>query len=118
MLANDEILATYLSRNHSIPHYAETDGEKVLMLLRQFISITNSGNAQAGYDFAKNIMAKKIPLGALLLCEETRDYVLTLYELADHFYSSPCTTGQWMKSHMTDVYGGVRFFYVIPNNWY
>lgn len=115
MLANDERLATYLSRNHSIPHYAETDGEKVLMLLRQFISISNAGNMAAGYEYAKNLVAKKIPLGAIFLCEETREYVMTLNEFSDHFYSSTCMTGQWMKTHLMGTFGGVKCFYICLN---
>lgn len=107
MLANDGLLANYLSRNHQIPHYAETDGEKVLMLLRHWNSTRNASGIESAHKYAKELHNRRNPLGALLLCQETQDFVMTLYEFSDHFHSSRCMTGQWMKSTLNDVSGGV-----------
>lgn len=107
MLAEDGLLANYLSRNHQIPHYAESDGERLLMQLRQFISIRNSAGPEAVDEFTRDLTSKKNALGPLLQCPETRDYVLALYDFSFHFHSSLCMTGSWMKTNLNDVFGGV-----------
>ena len=109
MLANDARLANYLSRNVQITHYAEGDGERVLMQLWQFISHRNSGNEEAVEGYLGELAAKKNPLGLLLQCDETQEFLLSLYDLSHHFHVSPCMTGSWMRTNLNDVYGGVSF---------
>jgi hypothetical protein len=107
MLANDARLANYLSRNHQIPHYSESDGERLLMQLRDYMSVRKSGNQEDLDNYLKGLHYKKNVLGTVLQSPESQEYIVSLYELAHHFYSSPCLTGGWMRNNLNDVYGGV-----------
>jgi hypothetical protein len=106
MLANDGLLARHLSRNLHIQQFTETEGEKTLMLLRQYRSNQIQGGSKAE-EFAQNLYDRRNALGSFLLCRETQDYLMTLLEMSPHYHVNDLLSLSWMKKHLTNIYGGV-----------
>ena len=111
MLANEGLLARHLSRNLHNQQYVESEGEKTLMLLRQFRSSQIQGDSIAE-SFAQNLYDRRHGVGAFLLCPETKEYLMTLLEMSAHYHVPELLSLHWMRKHLSNVYGGVSAQYV------
>lgn len=112
MLANNGMLATYLARNHSIPHYAETDGEKLLMALKHLRSERMLQGEQGVIEYIRNLYERKNIVGLMLISPLMLEYATTLFEASTHYHETAPLTTTWIKSQLMTPHGGVSIIQV------
>jgi hypothetical protein len=103
-LAEDEMLATELSRNEKKLQYAESDGESLLMTLRTWRGLKGDKAEDYLKSLGKNMNSG---LAQVLNHQESREFLMALDDMQPHFHYTEPFTMTWIKRYIHSISGGV-----------
>ena len=109
-------MAIHILRNMIVKHYVEMDSEKLLMILRMYILTLDGQGKDKGEAYLRSIgREKKSDITQVMNHAETREYLLVLDSLEEHFHFHDIFSTWWIHKHLHLIGGGVSHIYVSQN---
>lgn len=109
MKRNDGMLGNHLSRNVASQQYLETDGEKLLMILKVYVmkkALPHGEEVVAEY--VKKLGTDMTSgVGQVFNHEETVEYLQTLHRYGHIFHYHQVMTTKWIQRNLHRISGGV-----------
>ena len=104
MLANGEELANHISWNEFEFRYMETEAEGLRMELKEYLN--TEGDEEKWRRYLKKVGSKSSVVGQIMNHRETRNYLIGINSLGEHFEHWEVFDSKWVKENMHSIGGG------------
>jgi hypothetical protein len=114
----DEKLLHYLSMNLEVRKFVQTDGEALLLAIKEYIGHIDAGRmaeAESYVEDCNNGKSLLMNVQCSIPNEEGRGYAMQLYKLREFMGHTPAFTSKWIKDNIIGVHGGVSDEYDVED---